>query len=61
MKRNEERNVVLDEVKTDLEKFINERIEENKDIFTNKELKIIESNDLLAKKIYILGIADSIF
>ena len=41
-----------------LKKFLEKRIEENKDLFSLQELKIIKQNPNLMKKIYILGLND---
>ena len=38
------------------DKFIEQRIKENKKMFSKKELEIIKNNKLLIKKIYILAI-----
>lgn len=38
-----------------MEKFINERITENKELFSKEELKILEHNFYLIKKIYMIG------
>ena len=42
-----------------LKKFLEKRIEENKNLFSHKELEIIKQNPNLIKKIYILGIRDT--
>ncbi len=42
----------------DVEQIVKERIEENKKLFNEKELKIINNNVNIIKKIYILGILD---
>lgn len=42
------KNVVLDE-------FLNQRIEENKILFSRKELEVIKANKKVIRKIYILG------
>lgn len=42
-----------------VEKFIQERIEENKNLFTNNEIKTIEQNKIITKKIYLLGFVNS--
>ena len=60
MERKEEK-VIEERERTDLEKFIGERLEKNKSIFTSEELRIIKSNDSLIKKVYILAMSDSIF
>ncbi len=41
-----------------LKKFLEKRIEENKNLFPFEELEIIKKNPTLIKKIYILGIKD---
>lgn len=41
-----------------LKEFLQKRIKENKELFSNKELEIIEKNINIFKKIYILGIKD---
>ncbi len=42
------KNVVLNE-------FIRERIKENQKLFTKKEMRIIENNEMVIEKIYLLG------
>ena len=42
-----------------LKKFLEKRIEENKNLFSHQELEIIKQNPNLIKKIYILGIKDT--
>ena len=42
-----------------LKKFLEKRIEENKNLFSHQELEIIKQNNNLIKKIYILGIKDT--
>lgn len=42
----------------DLEKFIEERIKENKDLFTKEEKKIILLNNTLISKLYLIGLLD---
>lgn len=42
-----------------MEKFIKERIKENKELFSKEELKIIDNNVNVVKKIYILSILDT--
>lgn len=54
------KDVILDE-KTDLEKFLEKRVENNKKIFTENELQIIKDNMELINKVYLLGILDSEF
>lgn len=39
-----------------IEEFIQERIEENKELFTEEELKIVKENFVLIRKIYELGL-----
>lgn len=43
-----------------MEKVIEERINNNKNIFTEKDLQIIKNNDILMQKIYLLGALDNI-
>ena len=38
-----------------IKEFIRERIEENKHLFTQEELKSAKENEELIKKIYLLG------
>ncbi|MCI8761081.1 MAG: hypothetical protein HFJ34_08285 [Clostridia bacterium] len=38
-----------------LDSFINERIEENKELFTMEELQFIKMNQKCVNKIYVLG------
>lgn len=38
-----------------VEKFINERVMENKALFTEKELNVIRKNSGVVRKIYILA------
>lgn len=60
---NVKKNIILDEVKyekNNLEKFIEERIEENKELFTEEELTAINNNNIIVKKIYLLGFKNSI-
>lgn len=45
--------------KEELNEFINGRIMKNKKIFQKKELEEIEMDNLLIKKIYLLGILDN--
>ena len=42
-----------------LKNFLEKRIEENKNLFSYEELKIIKQTPNLIKKIYILGIKDT--
>ena len=41
-----------------MEKFIRQRIKENKNLFNEDEILQIEKNYTIMKKIYILGISD---
>ena len=45
----------MKEQKQTLEDFLTKRIEENIKLFTEKELELINDNNLLIRKIYILG------
>lgn len=45
--------------KITLEEFIKERVKENKELFSKKELTNIEENIILIKKIYILALINS--
>ncbi len=51
------KNVAKD-VENSVERIVVERIKENKKLFNEKELKIINDNVNIIKKIYILGILD---
>lgn len=42
-----------------MEKFIKERIDENKGLFSKEEYRILENNMNVIKKIYILAILDT--
>lgn len=42
-----------------MEKFIKERIEENKELFSKEEFKIIVNNINVTNKIYILATLDT--
>lgn len=42
-----------------MEKFIKERINENKELFNKEEYSILENNMNVIKKIYILAILDT--
>lgn len=42
-----------------IEEIVKERILDNKKIFTDKELKIIDENFTIIKKIYLLGSIDT--
>ena len=44
-----------------LDKFVYERMEENKDLFTKEEWNLIENNKELVKKIYMIGVINKIF
>lgn len=44
---------------TNLEEFIKERIEENKLLFSKKEMKCIKQEFNIIKKIYLLGFINS--
>lgn len=52
-------NEVVKNKKTNLEKFIEERIVKNATFFTNEEIQYIKNNDKITLKIYLLGILDS--
>lgn len=41
-----------------LKNFLQKRIQENKKLFTQEELELIEKNIKTIKKIYILGLKD---
>lgn len=58
-----EKNFVENEVMNELniDDFINERIKENKALFTKEELEIIKNNIKLTNKIYLFGILDGKF
>lgn len=43
----------------EIKEFVQQRINENKNLFEQKELEIIENNENLIKKIYLLGGMDS--
>lgn len=49
------RFLFMKEQKQTLEDFLTKRIEENIKLFTEKELELINDNNLLIRKIYILG------
>ena len=57
MKNVEEKNVVVNEI-TNLERLIEERVEENTTLFNEEEKELLENNKNLIKKIYLLGILD---
>lgn len=42
----------------DLMKFVNERIESNKHLFTDYELMTVKENQMLIKKVYLMAMAD---
>lgn len=42
----------------DIEKFVENRIEDNKEIFSEEEYKIVKENKNFTKKVYILGALD---
>ena len=42
-----------------VEKFIQDRIEENKELFNNNEIEIINYNKRVVEKIYLLGFINS--
>ena len=46
----------MKEQKQTLEDFLTKRIEENIKLFTEKELELINDNNLLIRKIYILSL-----
>ena len=54
------KDVILNEIvkKKARNNFAIERIIENEKLFTEKEIPIIINNDILVKKIYMLGIWD---
>lgn len=52
-------NVVENEVKTNLEKLIKERVNKNRRIFNENETKVIFANIKLISKVYILGLLDN--
>lgn len=43
-----------------LKQFIDERIEKNTNLFSESEMKIINSNESLIEKVYLIGILDNI-
>lgn len=53
------KDVVLSR-KSDLEIFVQERIKENEELFTEEELTVINNNNIILKKIYLLGFKNSI-
>lgn len=46
-------------MKKDVEEIIRERIEENKNLFTEDDLKKIKRDSILVKKMYILGFVNA--
>lgn len=44
-----------------IKEIVDKRLIENKNIFTSEELEVINKNELLIKKVYLLAILDSIF
>lgn len=42
-----------------IKEFVRKRINENKHLFEKEELKVIENNENLIEKIYLLGVMDS--
>lgn len=55
------KQVLSNEVKKEdeIRKFLEQRIEDNRDLFTEYELKLIKDNITVIKKIYILGLLDN--
>ncbi len=54
-------DVVMNKANKDiLGKFVAERIEENKKLFTKQEIMSIKNNNNLVKKIYLLGLINTI-
>ncbi len=49
---------VLNEI-MDTKKFIKERINKNKNLFSIEELNFLNNNAILIEKIYFLGVIDS--
>lgn len=54
-----EKDVVENETKTNLEKFIKERVNKNGKIFNENETKVIFANIKLISKVYLLGLLDN--
>ena len=42
----------------ELEEIVKERIKENKKLFSKEELKTIENNIILTKKVYVIGLVN---
>lgn len=42
----------------ELEEIVKERIKENKKLFSKEELKTIENNIILTKKVYMIGLVN---
>ena len=53
-------DVILNK-KINVESFVSERLKENENLFTEEELEIIKSNNVLIEKVYALGMLDIIF
>ena len=51
--------VVMNVVENMLDIIQKNRISENKNIFSDKEMDIIQQNEKLIKKVYLLGILDA--
>ena len=45
----------------ELDKLVKKRLKQNKKIFNEKELKIINESNILIRKIYLLGVIDSFY
>lgn len=41
-----------------IEEIVKKRIEENQELFSKKEIEIINNNPVIIKKIYLLGLLD---
>lgn len=54
------KQAILNEVKKEdrIRKFLEQRIQDNRELFTEYELKLIKDNISVMKKIYILGLVD---
>lgn len=50
-----------DKLKVSLENLVKERIDENKELFSKDENKVILSNANLINKIYLIGFLDNKF
>lgn len=48
----------LDMESITLEKFVKDRIQENKDLFTAEEMKLIGKHKRCIHKVYLLGVTD---